>query len=240
MFKKEFIDIVSLANRKAEDFYYNKENNGQPNPFYLGFGSPNSDLLILGKEKGFDPNKIGQLELESIKNPIEWLHYVKNKVPFNKNKFHSTSDLYLNSYFPYSGKMASGHTWSKYNKLTSELFDTQDSTEHNSFLKNSFISEVNHEPSKLSKYRKFNFQTRLDFLRNPFYKSFKTTVLGCGNYLPINKIEEIFDVSCQDNFSEPREKLVLFSNGNRKLVLTRQLSMDVSDVFISKIVSHLK
>lgn len=240
MFRKEFVDIVNIANQGSDNFYANKENSGQANPFYIGFGNPNSDLLILGKEKGFDKENCEQLNFESIKNPHEWLHYLQNKIPYHKRKHYEISKDYINAYFPYSGKMKIGHTWNKYSKLTSELFNNLDLTENNSFLEHTFISEINHEPSKYSKIREYNFQTRIDFLNKNFYKSFKTTILGCGNYISKKTIEETFDVKFYEDHSMPREKLIIFRNGDRKLVLTRQLSMDIRNEFITKLVRFLK
>lgn len=240
MFRKDFVDIVQIANQGSENFYSNKENFGQANPFYIGFGNPNSDLLILGKEKGFDIGNSEQLNFESIKNPHEWLHYLQNEIHYHKGKHYETSKHYINAYLPYSGKMKSGHTWNKYSKLTSELFNKPDLTENNSFFEFAFISEINHEPSRYSKIREFNFQTRIDFLNKHFYKSFKTTILGCGNYLSKKTIEETFDVKFYEDHSMPREKLILFRNGDRKLILTRQLSMDIRNEFITKLVRLLK
>lgn len=240
MFKQNFVDIVNLAVQESNNFYSNEENQGQANPFYVGFGNPNSNLLILGKEKGFDLSKNEQLNFENIRNPYEWQHHIENKTPFFKEKFYESAKDYLNSYFPYCGSdnMPSGHTWNKYGKLTSGLLNIDLVTENSSFLKHAFISEINHEPSKYSKIKKFDSQTRLDFLSNDFYKSFKTTILGCGNYLSNEKIKAVFNVELDNtsDHSEPRKKLIVFKNGNRKLILTRQLSMDVSNEFIAKIV----
>lgn len=240
MFSKNFIDIVRKANQGTKEFYKDKNNFELPNPYYIGFGNPNSEILILGKEKGFDLSNKEQLYLENINNPNEWSHYVENEIFFNKTKYNETSQHYLNAYFPYNGKMKSGHTWNKYSKLTSELLNDIELTENNSFLEHVFISEINHIPSRLSKIKQFNVQTRIDFLKNDFYKSFKTIILSCGNYLSNKKIEEIFDVKLGENYSKPREKLLIFKNGNRKLILTRQLSMDVSNDFISLIAYNLK
>ncbi|MFD0993168.1 hypothetical protein [Tenacibaculum geojense] len=43
------------------------------NPFYIGFGNPNSDFLFLGQEKAFDPKANKELLLlESINNNYYW------------------------------------------------------------------------------------------------------------------------------------------------------------------------
>ena len=51
--REDFADLVKNANILC-DKYYNNTEKKTPNPFYIGFGNPNSEILILGKEKGFD------------------------------------------------------------------------------------------------------------------------------------------------------------------------------------------
>lgn len=239
-FKDSFIDIVSIAKKGSDDFYNQKENHQKPNPYFIGFGNPNSDLLFLGKEKGFDPNNSEQLKYESIQNPEEWQYYVENGIPNFEETYDKRSQFYTNALCPYSHKMKSGQTWNKYGKLTSELTNNAHLTENNAFLQHAFLSEINHEPSRYSKTQVFNNVNRLNFLKNPFYQSFKYTILGCGNYLSYETIESTFDLTFYADHSMPRQKLVIFKKNNRKLVLTRQLSMDVSNEFISKLVEHLK
>lgn len=240
MFRKEFIEIIKLANKRSQDFYEQEKSKGLPNPFFVGFGNPNSDLLILGKEKGFDATNSQQLEFESIRNPSEWAFNIENRISFHKDKFYPNSSFYHNAFFPYVGKMKSGHTWNKYTKLTDALFSLDTEDEDNSFLRSSFISEINHEPSISSKLKAYNFETRLEFLKNDFYKSFKYIILGCGDYLNRTQIEELFDVEFYLDDSQPREKLVIYKNEGRTVINTRQLSMDVKNNYILKVAKHLK
>ena len=46
--REDFADLVKNANILC-DKYYNNIEKKTPNPFYIGFGNPNSEILILGK-----------------------------------------------------------------------------------------------------------------------------------------------------------------------------------------------
>jgi len=237
MFKKEFENLVDIAVKQSMEFYSHDENLKKPNPFYIGFGNPNSDVLFIGKEKGFNiKDKLQeqidlQLQSESIGNPHEWKSYVSNNYVPYKEKYYSESENYLNAYYPYSGKMREGHTWTKYNKLTNEILGLVEE-EHNGFLNHVFISEVNHMPSKRSKTKVFTTRERIEFLKNDFFKGFKITILACGSYLSRKSIEDIFNVKFVVSESQPRKKLEVYRAENRTLINTRQLSMDVKNEYI--------
>lgn len=237
--KKDFVYLVENANILCDDFYA-KTKEKLPNPFYIGFGNPNSEILILGKEKGFDyKNNENQTFYESINNPKEWNHYIKNDITFTLDKSYENSGFYNNCFIPYLQKIKkSGHTWNKYGKLIQEIYPNEE-LENNLFLKKCFISEINHFPSKTSEISIYNFQERLNFLKNDFYRKFKIIILACGNYLDRNKIEEIFDVKYKDDFSLPRKKLIIYENKNCILINTRQLSFDTGNLYISQIVDKI-
>ena len=237
MYKDSFIDLVKEAHLKSRDYYATSANEVHPNPYYIGFGNPNSKILILGKEKGFNSANKELLLYESIKNPEEWNYYIKNNIAPGHFKYHKDSEHYINAGYPYLGKMKSGHTWTKYNNLISK-FEPTLSKGSNDFLKFSFISEINHEPSKYSRIRYYNNEIRINFLKHPFFRSFKIIVLACGDYLKDSLIEEIFDVQFIQDKSIPRKKLKVFSSEDRVLVNTRQLSFDVSDSYLDDIANN--
>lgn len=237
--REDFADLVKNANILC-DKYYNNTEKKTPNPFYIGFGNPNSEILILGKEKGFDfENNESQAFYESINNPKEWSSYLKDNLTFTLEKKYENSGYYNNCFIPYLQKIKkSGHTWNKYAKLIQEIYPNEE-FDSNFFLKKCFISEINHKPSTKSIIKKYDFEERFNFLKQPFYKSFRITILACGNYLNNNLIEEIFDVKLKEDLSKPNNKFVAFENGNRILVNTRQLSFDVSNLYISKISEYI-
>ncbi|SHH18889.1 hypothetical protein SAMN05444372_1217 [Flavobacterium micromati] len=239
MYTEKFIDLVEKSNINSKNFYSNILNIEEPNPYYIGYGNPNSKILILGKEKGFDKSNLLQLKYESIDNPMQWKYYTDNLFPMNTKKFYENTN-YVNVFIPYRGKQKSGHTWTKYSILNKLIFSTKNE-EYQDFFKTSFISEINYKPSKLSNIKNFKDEKRIEFLKHSYFKSFKVIILACGDYLNSVKIQEIFNVKLCENKSKSREKLVVYKNNNFILINARQLSMDVKNEYlerISEIVKH--
>ncbi len=238
MYSSIFKKIVEYAFEKSKEFYKNDANLNKPNPYFVGFGNPNSKILIMGKEKGFDESNLQQLQFESIENPTEWKNYIDNNILFNKTKFYD-SEHYVNAFRPYYGKMKGGHTWNKYYTLLKNIYPQIQKNE-NEFLDYAFISEVNFEPSKLSKIKFFNNAERIELLKSDYYKSFDIIICACANYLTDSQIEEIFDVNFESDLSNPNEKLRIYRNGKRLLINTRQLSMNIKNDYLNRIAEVAK
>lgn len=228
---QKFRELVDLAYSESKKFY-EKQPEISPNPFYIGFGNPNSDVLIVGKEKGFNAENTEQLFVESVRNPEEWKHHIDNNDSFNTVPFNESVG-YINAFMPYEGPMKGTHTWSYYSKLLGSQKNIK--YHKNEFLSDCFITEVNYRPSKKSQIKKFNDEVRLSFLMEPFYRSFKTIVLACGNYLGENQIEQVFKVLWQKDLSQPNRKLVLYKGNEHVLVNTRQLSNGISGSYLDSI-----
>lgn len=237
--KNEFKNIVKYA-KEQSTIFYSDENKENPNPYFLGFGNPNSEIIIFGKEKGFDFKRDKeQAKYESINNVNEWSTIVEKNINFTIEKSYPESTNYINCFIPYIHKVSGGHTWNKYSKIIEILYPNE-KIETNHFLKKCFISEINYFPSEKSEIKKFQLENRLDFLKNDFFNSFKVIILSCGNYLSDKNIEEIFNVSFNKDLSLKRAKLKIFVNSEKIVVNTRQLSMDISDEYISKITTEIK
>jgi hypothetical protein len=211
MYSKHFIDLVKFASDNSEIFYTDIKNNNMANPYYVGFGNPSAEILIFGKEQGFDSSNPKQIKFESIENPKQWKVYVDEKKEVHKNKFYTSesdeTEHYTNVFYPYLGPISgAGHTWNKYQSLLKQIYSTEEFC-INDFLKHSFISEINYKPSKLSEIANFNDASRIELLKMDYYKSFKVTLLACGNYLSDTDIETIFDVKFHKDNSKPRQKL---------------------------------
>ncbi|TDO96561.1 hypothetical protein [Flavobacterium sp. 245] len=230
MYNESFRNLVNLAFNKSKEFYKSENNLNKPNPYFVGFGNPNSKILILGKEKGFDVNNLKQLQYESIENPNEWKNYIDSGVTLNRTKFYD-SEHYINVFCPYLAKMKGGHTWTKYFTLLKHIYPQIEKNE-NEFLDYTFLSEINFEPSKLSKIKAFNNPNRIELLKNNYYKSFNVIICACGDYLSDNQIEDFFDVKFESDLSNPSEKLKIFKNENRVLINTRQLSMNIKNDYL--------
>ena len=234
MYTENFKSLVNLSIQRSKEFYMDTINSNKPNPYFVGFGNPNSRVLIMGKEKGFNAdNNLNQLKFESIENPNEWGNYVENGIAFNRLKFHD-SEHYINAFRPYYGKTKGGHTWNKYYTLLKNIYPQIQKSE-NEFLDYTFLSEINFEPSKYSKIRSFNNSKRIELLKSDYYKSFDVTICACANYLTDNQIEEIFDVKFESDLSRPKEKLKIFKNNSRIVINTRQLSMNIKNEYLVRI-----
>jgi hypothetical protein len=242
MYNSTFKNLVFQAHEKSKEFFEpnypdRQAKNNSPNPYYVGYGNPNSKILILGMEKAFDYEKQqGQLFYESIANPDDWKRIIENNISDIYVKYDEQTSNYKNALHPYSDKKPKGgSTYNKYQKLVSKVVNENDSNIINSFFLNSFISEVNYSPSKKTK-NPSHFGNRMEFLNHPFYKSFPITILACGNYLKRNEIEKLFDVSyVSDSYSEKNNKLIIYKKGNRLLMNTRQLSGGISNEYLQQI-----
>ncbi|MBO9585303.1 MAG: hypothetical protein J7574_14160 [Flavobacterium sp.] len=233
MYSKSFKKLVDSAFNKSTEFYKNEHNLNKPNPYFVGFGNPNSKILILGKEKGFDQSNLKQLQYESIENPNEWKHYLENGILSNKAKFYD-SEHYINVFHPYLGKMKGGHTWTKYYTVLKNIYPHIEKNE-NEFLNYAFLCEINFEPSRLSKIKAFSNSERIELLKNDFYKSFNVIICACGDYLKHKQIEDFFDVKFVSDLSNPSEKLKTFKNDSRLLINTRQLSMNIKNDYLIRL-----
>lgn len=237
-YNNAFIELVTQAKESSNNFYKSNDKTS-PNPFYIGFGNPNSKVLFIGKEKGFESTKEEQLLLESIKNPDEWFFNISNTIEPSSTKFYKESTIdYNNVFLPYEGPMKGQHTWNSYSSILSRIMNK--SYSKNQFLSESFITEVNPAPSKTSQISRFTDQRRLDFLNHEFYTNFPIIVLGCANYLSKKNIEHTFNVRFVCSKSEPRKKLEIYQNTSTILLNTRQLSMDVSREYLDKVAAMTK
>lgn len=236
---QKFKDLVKRAYNLSNEFYEDNPKN-LPNPYYIGFGNPEADILILGKEQAYNQEHYTQLFFESINNPTEWFEKVENKICFNTKVYKENEQNYVNCFRPYMWRpKQTGHTWNKYAKLLEKIYNTK--FEGSSFLEKSFISEVNHIPRETSENREYEHQERIqEILKHPYYKSFKVIILACGNYLTNKKIEEIFEVEKQRNYSLPRQRCIVYEGENRLLLNTRQLSMDTSNEYLLRLVDLVK
>lgn len=237
MYNSDFTDLIDIAYSESEKMSNEAMSDG--NPYYMGFGNPNAKVLILGKEKGFDPSNRKQFEYESINNPKEWKHYTDNKIELNKIKFYGDENPYTNAFLPYLHKNKGGHTWTKYENILKYLYPAITGSE-NDFFNYVFMSEINYQPSKLSKINKFVHAERIKLLGHNFFKAFPATILGCGDYLSSKQIESIFDVHYAEDLSKPRCKMIVYKGDNRILVQTRQLSFDLNNRYLSNIADQLR
>lgn len=233
MYNESFKELVDLANGKSELII--NISNLKTNPYYIGFGNPNSKILIIGQEKAIKSENETQIKAESLENPKQWNYLIKNKIENIDYNFYP--DFYFkNPLHPYDGKPTRGNTWLQYQKLINFIYPNFISERNNSFLLNSFITEINHQvsPRQLGNQKDEN---RESINNHIFYKSFKITILATGKYLNNHEIESRFNVRFLQDFSQPRQRLLMFNNDfeNRIVLNIRQLSNDISTDYLARI-----
>ena len=209
------------------------------NPFYIGFGNPNSDILFVGKEKAFDISKNpGLFILESINNTLHWTSIYQNN-QYELNHTRIFENLGFNPFFPKAyntKKFRPRHTWGIYstivngiqntNLLLNESLDFQ-----NSFFSNCFMTEINHVPSRYSRGMRMS-QTRQNFFINDFYSGFTKIFIGAKGYLTLDEIKRLFNMDINNNgidieLGQNNQRVItakFFEDNNRKIVYCDQLS----------------
>lgn len=241
---KKMIELVrgnNLSERtvKWNDFEVKlteiKELHSLCNPYYIGYGNPNSEILFLGKEKAFNINNNPDLFLhESINNNKQWEYIIEN-ANVNDLKF---SPLYPQQYFENKFpdyKIKKNHTWGMYCELVYAITAKSDITTSSKILENNFFhhcftTEVNHIPSKYSSHIKSS-ALRHELLQHAFYKSFKYVIIGAIGSISPPQIKNIFDIDTEGKEIEISKKdskrkrvIEVFKTDSQKIILCNQLS----------------
>lgn len=252
MYSKKFQELVNSAYVKSNEFYRGKQFN-EPNPYYLGFGNPNSKILILGNEKSIkakQKEKIytdSTINSESIQNPNHWKKIITDNITDISYDFQSKTGFKNPLYPYYKEKTNKMGTWAYYQKLIKEYYPELDIEKtENSFFKKVFISEINHEVSKKQLGNQRN-PIRTKLLNHEFYKSFPITILAVGGYLTRKEIEKRFNVEFADKKSKPNKKLEIYQDTEKErlVVCIRQLSnfrydkIEIKEYF-EKIINSIK
>lgn len=245
--KEEFIRLLSNNNSIERLNMWDTFRESHPNfdfsilanPFYIGFGNPNSDILFVGKEKAFDISKSPELFIrESINNTLHWTSiYQDNQYELNHAEIFE--NLGFNPFFPKANnikKFPPRHTWGIYSTIVNGIHNTNfllnESIDfQNSFFSNCFMTEINHVPSRYSKGMRMS-QTRQNFFVNDFYTSFTKIFIGAKGYLTIDEIKILFNIDTYNNgidieLGRNKQRVItakIFEDNNRKIVYCNQLS----------------
>lgn len=206
------------------------------NPFYIGYGNPNAEILFLGKEKAIDV--IGNPEIffhESINNIFQW-----EKLSVGNND--KGSMLEFNPLCPQLyHKVKNNHTikkrdtWGMYAKIVKGISSNEEIS-HDNFFDFCFTTEVNHIPSKYSKGIRV-CPERKELLQSKFYKNFKYVIIGAIGSITESEIKDIFGDSLEitqfnvsyekeapDDEDKKKRFITIFKKNNQKIILCNQLS----------------
>lgn len=188
--------------------YCRKEN------LFLGEGTPNADILIIGKECGFNKEKSDRLKkvkqigcLESLKKEI--LDISKEEVKSNLDRL---SDDYLNKGLPKLKEDIGSHpTWRNYHRLVSLINGvdkgqiTKGGRNDWDFLDSCFITELSQiqlpnsnylkKEIKSDKIRRDSIAKRSEMFHEAFFRRFPIVIVAVGpDYIKKGKYKYEFDI----------------------------------------------
>jgi len=219
------------------------------NPFYLGYGNPNSKILILGQEKAFDiiynPDLLFH---ESMANPFQWNEL--NDTSWGEKSNLDFDPRFPIKYFNYSyenekSKRYWARTWYKYSLLISSIYSESTPKEmyfekeniSKSFFNYCFCSEVNDSPKKNTS----NVNTLVERLKltpklYKFYQSFPVVLLAIGKSVqgnPLDFINSVFgkteeldylEIGIKEDNELPICPRLYQSENGQKIILCSQMS----------------
>lgn len=162
------------------------EFNKVANPYYIGFGNPEADLLIVGQEKAFNAFNNPELILyESINNSFQWSKIIENNGDVSEINFDPRNPRKLHD----EGR-SGNHTWSKYSILTDAFYGINSCHENmkkhwnqnsgDTLFDKAFTTELNVTPAVSNSGLDLT-EERKELLSNPFFKNFKVVVFAIGN-----------------------------------------------------------
>jgi len=237
MFNKEFPNLVNCLVEKEKDLseklknvltksdyidrkkYWekiDKVDESYAHPYYIGFGNPEADILIIGKEKGFDINDKKLLFYESINNVYYWKLIVDGELEkMSGNTIDEKIIEFVKKYdfcplFPlglelyrhpiYIKTFRRGHTWKKYESIISKSynlsFNYNTGSYHysKSFFSRCFITEFNYIPAKNTNNNLDGlFNDRIKIFSDPFFKKFNVILFSATAYIR-NNYESILKI----------------------------------------------
>ena len=172
---------------------------------FIGYGNPNSNILILGKECAFDPNQSSELDkIAYYNNPEAWVEYCNNPlesvlIPDWKTvpPIHEEWKKNFNPRFAFRGQVyttkkdvagRTSTTWFMYQKML-DMFHgiTREKNDLLDFQEHCFITELSGIPMKMSRYSSIvreSIEKRVNGLfREAFFQSFPLIIAACKGYV---------------------------------------------------------
>jgi len=213
------------------------------NPYFIGFGNPNSDILVIGKEKAFPADDSKLLIKESINNFCQWKAIVENNM-FQMNQSDVATKLGFNPLLPksyHSGITKRNHTWSITSSIISQIYPNENLVVNEnvdikkSFFNNCFLTELNYVPAKYHEGSGLS-PVRQKFLSSPFFKSFPIVIFSAKSYLKAKDriLERIFEANEfpvkeieLDKIGKNKDKVISikkYSSSRQQIYVCNQLS----------------
>ncbi|HET8860737.1 hypothetical protein [Marivirga sp.] len=211
------------------------EFNKVANPYYIGFGNPEADLLIVGQEKAFNAFNNPELMLyESINNSFQWSKIIENNGDVSEINFDPR-----NPRIHHTDKQKGNHTWSKYSILVDAFYGINSCHENmkkdwnqnsgDTLFDKAFTTELNVTPATSNSGLHLTSE-REKLLSNSFFKNFKVVVFAIGS--PSNKevVKKIFSDAKFENHdlgsygTNKKREVAISKNTSQIIVICNQLS----------------
>lgn len=172
---------------------------------FLGYGNPNGDILIIGKECAFEPETVDEFyeelnQLTYYNNADSWDKFCKKPHDSSlisdwKHVKRSDWEKEFSPRFAFRGQCCTiggttgtSTTWYRYQKLIDLFLGTKKTKEDLlDFQDYCFITELNGLPmkkSRPSKDVKRSIENRVNgLLKEPFFQSFPLVIAACKGYI---------------------------------------------------------
>ena len=197
---------------------------------FLGEGTPSADILIIGKECGFNSEK--RKSLDDAPDKEKWL--LENSQEEAISNLDRLSNDYHNTGLPnLKADINSNQTWRNYHKLVSLIRGvnedeiTKGGKNDWGFLDHCFITEISQLQLPNSNYlkendisdeiRKESVEKRAKLFQQPFFRKFPIVIIASGpDYLNIGKHGYDFDIEREFDVKYDGQTVEVIEEGNKK------------------------
>lgn len=211
--------FIHPNNQNMKNYYFKELIRDNDKAEFIGYGNPDADILIIGKECAIDPehDKDNIYELSITKNREQWLSIINETNKQNPDNIPSwfsecPREEKFSPLFPFKGQLftqrkrnenhGTNTTWYNYQKLIDRIraIDSNhpDRTKNDEidFLKDCFITEFSGICSLYSKKSPEVTESiknrTTNLLNHPFFKSFPIIIIACGHY--VRQYKDIIDL----------------------------------------------
>ena len=220
---------------KDKESFYNEEfykaiEYCKDNELFLGEGTSNADILIIGKECGLSDKKRKSLDVAPDKEI--WL--LENSQEEANSNIERLSNNYQSIGLPNLKEQISSHaTWRSYHKLVSLIRGvnkdeiSKGGKNDWGFLDHCFITEISQLQLPKSNYltennisddiRRESVEKRAKLFHQPFFRRFPIVIIAIGHeYLNIGKYKYDFDIEREFKVEFKGPTVEVIEEGNRK------------------------
>ena len=198
---KEYFDKAFIHNLTKFDYVFRtklfdsmlQKNNGSDhistiaNPCFIGFGNPDSKVLIIGAELPLDYTKKHKVLQTSVCNPYQWLAIDRNK----------STQLDFDPRQPFTDEeIANNEEMLNYLMLANYLQPTLKTEKP---FENCFITYMNHIPYEHTSGNNPITKIRKEVLSHHFFKSFDFVINTASFYNTFHMSEKLFGVEHRKN-----------------------------------------